>query len=147
MSNDVSFHIGTFADGDQPPYPGIVVAGRVYDTRTVLPHTSTAAMLRDWEPVLRSLQDFANTVTGDGRPVEELRVLAPVQQPGQIFAAGANYREHIIQITVAHRIGTPARPRQNCVSRQPGRPTSGPPMATLMSGSACRQPSVVPMTT
>lgn len=107
MSDDVSFHVGTFADGDEAPYPGIVVAGRTYDTRTVLPHASTSALLRDWESVLPSLQDLANTVTGDGRPVEELRVLAPVQQPGQIFAAGANYREHIIQITLAHRIGTP----------------------------------------
>jgi 2-keto-4-pentenoate hydratase/2-oxohepta-3-ene-1,7-dioic acid hydratase in catechol pathway len=31
--------------------------------------------------------------------------LVPVQPPGQIFGAGANYREHVIQITVAHRLG------------------------------------------
>lgn len=104
----VRFDVGTFADAEQTPFPGIVVDGLVYDTRTVLPHASTvAALLGEWDSSVDELQQLADSVTGDGRAVGELRVLAPVQPPGQIFAAGANYREHIIQITVAHRIGTP----------------------------------------
>jgi 2,4-diketo-3-deoxy-L-fuconate hydrolase len=100
------FSVGTFADGEAPPFPGIVVDGRVHDARAVLPAaTSTSALLADWDASLEALQSFAAAPGAEGIPVGDLRVLAPVQPPGQIFAAGANYREHVIQITVAHRIG------------------------------------------
>ncbi|MEU1268262.1 fumarylacetoacetate hydrolase family protein [Streptomyces sp. NPDC005799] len=100
------FSVGTFADGTAVPFPGIVVDDRVYDTRAVLPAAATtAALLADWDTALDALQTLADSVSGDGRPVGELRVMAPVQPPGQIFGAGANYREHVIQITVAHRLG------------------------------------------
>lgn len=101
------FSLGTFADGQSGPFPGIVVNDRVYDTRTVLPAaTTTSDLLADWDASLEALQSLADAPEGDGRPVGELTVLAPVQPPGQIFGAGANYREHVIQITVAHRLGT-----------------------------------------
>jgi 2,4-didehydro-3-deoxy-L-rhamnonate hydrolase len=100
------FSLGTFADGQSGPFPGIVVNDRVYDTRTVLPAaTTTSLLLADWDASLDALQSLADAPEGDGRPVGELTVLAPVQPPGQIFGAGANYREHVIQITVAHRLG------------------------------------------
>ena len=100
------FSLGTFADGQSGPFPGIVVNDRVYDTRTVLPAaTTTSLLLADWDASLDALQSLADAPGGDGRPVGELTVLAPVQPPGQIFGAGANYREHVIQITVAHRLG------------------------------------------
>ncbi|CAM5610497.1 fumarylacetoacetate hydrolase family protein [Streptomyces aurantiogriseus] len=100
------FSLGTFADGQSGPFPGIVVDDRVYDTRTVLPEaTTTSDLLADWDTSLEVLQSLADAPEGDGRPVGELTVLAPVQPPGQIFGAGANYREHVIQITVAHRLG------------------------------------------
>lgn len=100
------FSVGTFADQQEHPYPGIVVDGRVYDTRTAMPNAATTmALLADWDASMEALQALAEAAAGDGRPVGELRVLAPVQPPGQIFGAGANYREHVIQITVAHRLG------------------------------------------
>ncbi|MFI6309559.1 fumarylacetoacetate hydrolase family protein [Nocardia fusca] len=106
--SETRFALGTFSEEGQSPFPGIVVDGRVYDTRTTLPHAVTvSALLDDWDTSLERLQHLADRVAGDGRPVGEFHVSAPVQPPGQIFAAGANYREHIIQITVAHRIGTP----------------------------------------
>lgn len=101
-----SFALGTFSDGPSKPFPGIVVAGRVYDTRAAVPAAaSTSQLLADWETTLEKLQSLADAPVGEGRPVGELTVLAPVQPPGQILAAGANYREHVIEITVAHRLG------------------------------------------
>ncbi|WP_326777011.1 MULTISPECIES: fumarylacetoacetate hydrolase family protein [unclassified Streptomyces] len=101
-----SFALGTFSAGPSQPFPGIVVAGRVYDTRAaVSTAVSTSQLLADWETCLEKLQSLADAPVGEGRPVGELTVLAPVQPPGQILAAGANYREHVIEITVAHRLG------------------------------------------
>jgi 2,4-didehydro-3-deoxy-L-rhamnonate hydrolase len=97
------FALGTF-DAGAGPFPGLVVDDAVADTRHVLPHATTAALLRDWDAVLPVLAATAGTGT-DRRPVSSLRVLPPVVPPGQLFAAGANYREHIVQMAVAHRLG------------------------------------------
>lgn len=99
------FALGTFARAEGP-FPGVVVDATVYDTRTVLPgHLSTAALLADWDAVLPRLAALAAAPTDPGVPVDELRVLPPVTPPGQIYGAGANYREHVIQMAVAHGLG------------------------------------------
>jgi 2-keto-4-pentenoate hydratase/2-oxohepta-3-ene-1,7-dioic acid hydratase in catechol pathway len=97
------FVLGTF-DAGEGPYPGLVVDEVVIDTRTVLPHASTAALLQDWDAVLPVLAAAAQA-PAPGRPVSVLRVLPPVTPPGQIFGAGANYREHVVQMAVAHGLG------------------------------------------
>ncbi|MGP4051787.1 fumarylacetoacetate hydrolase family protein [Streptomyces sp. 2A115] len=100
------FSLGTFAEASGSPFPGIVLDDKVYGTRAVLPEAATTRdLLADWEAALDALQGLADAPVGPGLPLGDLRVLAPVQLPGQIIAAGANYREHVIQITVAHRLG------------------------------------------
>lgn len=101
-----AFALGTFAEQDGRPFPGIVVDGKVHDTRTALPKArDTGEILADWDASLDALQSLADSAPADGTPVTDLRVLPPVQGAGQLYAAGANYREHVIQITVAHRLG------------------------------------------
>ena len=48
------------------------------------------------------------TTAGDWQPLDGLRVHAPVE-PRQIFQSGANYRQHVIDLEVAHR--SPDDPR------------------------------------
>jgi 2,4-diketo-3-deoxy-L-fuconate hydrolase len=98
------FVLGTF-DAGAGPYPGLVVGDVVYDTRDVLPHATTAALLQDWDNVLPLLAATAAAPQGEGRPASTVQVLPPVTPPGQIFAAGANYREHVVQMAVAHKLG------------------------------------------
>lgn len=98
------FTLGTFDDGTGP-FPGLVVDETVYDARQVVPHPSVAALLADWEAALPALTTAAAAPAGDGVPVSSLRVLPPVTPPGQLFAAGANYRQHVIQMAVAHKLG------------------------------------------
>lgn len=98
------FVLGTF-DAGAGPYPGLVVGEVVFDTREVLPHATTAALLQDWADVLPILATTAALPRGEGRPASAVHVLPPVTPPGQIFAAGANYREHVVQMTVAHKLG------------------------------------------
>src|SRR3954451_15032003 len=97
------FVLGTF-DAGEGPYPGLVVDEVVIDTRTVLPHASTATLLQDWDAALPVLAAAADA-PAPGRPVSAVRVLPPVTPPGQIFGAGANYREHVVQMAVAHGLG------------------------------------------
>src|SRR4051794_39962302 len=98
------FAVGTF-DAGAGAFPGLVIDDVVFDTRDVLPHATTAALLGYWDAALPVLAAAADAPAGEGRPVSALRVLPPVIPPGQIFGAGANYREHVVQMAVAHRLG------------------------------------------
>ena len=65
------------------------------------PRTVTA-VLEHWDEYLPRLRDLAGDGGQDWRPLDGLRVHAPVQ-PRQVFQSGANYRRHVIDLEVAHR--------------------------------------------
>src|SRR4051794_13850921 len=97
--------LGTFERAGGP-FPGLVFDDTVVDLRAVLPGIYRIGdLFAGWDEHLDVLEAIDPT-TVPTRPLGELRVLPPVQPIGTIIAAGANYREHILQISVAHRLGT-----------------------------------------
>ncbi len=100
----VRFTLGTFSDGGTAPFPGLVVEDRVLDLERALPWhpASTLALLDDWDEALPALRGLAQDGHREWRPLEGLRVHAPVQ-PRQVVQSGANYRQHVIDLVVAHR--------------------------------------------
>lgn len=77
---------------------GIVVGDRVVDAG--IDGTMTD-LIRDWErlrPVLA-----ARAAADAGAPLASVRLEAPVQRPGKIFAIGLNYADHIAE----SKLGTP----------------------------------------
>lgn len=105
------FALGTFADGDGAPFPGLVAAELVLDLRGV-PELGNPATTRDllehWDEALAVLYRLADEGTRDWRPLDGLRVLPPVE-PRQMLQSGANYRQHVIDLALAHR--SPDDPR------------------------------------
>ncbi|MFF4121001.1 fumarylacetoacetate hydrolase family protein [Streptomyces sp. NPDC001714] len=104
------FALGTFSTPKGPLFPGLVAADRVLDLSGVLDGApaDVRAVLDRWEefrPVLHALADAPGP---DRHPLDSLRVHAPVE-PRQIFQSGANYRQHVIDLEVAHR--SPDDPR------------------------------------
>lgn len=98
------FAVGTFALGDGPAHPGLVVGPDVVDLRTVPSLgrvTDVRELLERWDAVFPLLGEAVESGTGERRPVSELRVLPPVM-PRQILQSGANYRTHVIDLAVAH---------------------------------------------
>lgn len=81
------------------PRAVVIVGDCAYDAATLtgMPaHATMQGILEDWEQVdtlLDGLPDDASI--GNGVPVEGLDWMAPVPCPGEIWAAGANYSEHI----------------------------------------------------
>lgn len=105
-----SFAIGTFKTEAIGTFPGFVVGERVYDLRKAIPGIRvTGDLFAQWDISL----DAIAAVVGDapalaaleGVALAEVCTLPPVQPVGPILAAGANYREHILQMSVAHRLG------------------------------------------
>ncbi|MGH7905443.1 MAG: fumarylacetoacetate hydrolase family protein [Candidatus Binataceae bacterium] len=121
MANDVQFSLGTFA-GKGAPYAAIVLGDMAVDLNHALrritpgaPQATIRSMLEDWDASFPLLRDVANRAASDGlespgwsgaaAKIDSLRILPPVQPPGTIFQSGANYRKHVIQLSVAHRYG------------------------------------------
>lgn len=102
-----TFGIGTYFDGSDT-FPGVVVDERVADLRRVLPAIRRSAdLFAEWDANLDAI-DALLAEKSDRlvwRSVRNLRTLPPVQPVGSILAAGANYREHILQMSVAHKLG------------------------------------------
>ncbi|MDI5980798.1 fumarylacetoacetate hydrolase family protein [Amycolatopsis magusensis] len=96
------FALGTFsAAGD--PFPGLVVGDRVADLSQALDWrpATTLAVLDRWAGALPELRRIAEGTQGWAE-LESLRVHAPIM-PRQVFQSGANYRQHVIDLAVAHR--------------------------------------------
>ncbi|MBW9110380.1 fumarylacetoacetate hydrolase family protein [Microbacterium ureisolvens] len=100
--------------------PAVIRDELVYDIRTALPAVArTADLFGDWDRNLDLLADHLDRGAAPAGGIETLladrrgRMLPPVQPVGPVIAAGANYREHIIQMSVAHGLGSDgASPQQ-----------------------------------
>ncbi|MER5740568.1 fumarylacetoacetate hydrolase family protein [Streptomyces sp. NPDC002262] len=108
------FALGTLAAGDGPAFPALVDGReRVLDLRTALdePALTMRDLLERWPAVLPRLHALAADPGAVRRPLADFRVLAPVE-PRQVFQSGANYRQHVIDLHVAHRAPGDERPEE-----------------------------------
>jgi 2,4-didehydro-3-deoxy-L-rhamnonate hydrolase len=101
MTAPTRFALGTFAASDGRSFPGLVLGERVSDLR---PHLGDAVTLRalvdDWTaslPVLQALADRLAREAGN-HALDALRPLPPLDRWGQVFCAGANFRQHVLEL-------------------------------------------------
>src|SRR5690242_15790168 len=99
MSASTRFALGTFAASDSRPFAGLVVGDRVWELG---PHLGAAVTLRAlverWDRSFPELQALAERIDGEdgAHAIDDLRPLPPVAPAGQIFCAGANFRQHVL---------------------------------------------------
>ena len=106
-----NFKLGTFSREGAAPFAGLVQGDQVYPLSDLQPllngtnHTLSGAdsllnLMQDWEGNFAALE-FAVAQPGFSQvvatPLAALQVEVPLR-PSQIFCAGANYREHVIEI-------------------------------------------------
>jgi 2,4-didehydro-3-deoxy-L-rhamnonate hydrolase len=95
------FALGTFELPSRAVFPGLVVDDKVVD---LAPHLGSGVSIRrlveDWDGSFERLQLLADTLgsTEAGADLSALRPLPPILPPGQIFQAGANYRQHVLDL-------------------------------------------------
>jgi 2-keto-4-pentenoate hydratase/2-oxohepta-3-ene-1,7-dioic acid hydratase in catechol pathway len=127
-----SYRLATYARGHEGPRAGIVVDEALLDVGAVLardvaksPGTSPIQVLQvleKWQqlhPLLQqAARDRRSGKTGtDATPVRDVRFLAPILYPGAIFCAGANYRDHVAEMSKA--LNLPAEPDPHEVGLKP----------------------------
>jgi 2,4-didehydro-3-deoxy-L-rhamnonate hydrolase len=107
------FSLGTFSRGDGAPFAGVVLDERVIPVETLqsicermgTPLSATAStleLLAAWEQNFAALSAGVEALPDEvsSLALNELRVHAPILYPRQIFCAGANYRQHVIDLVV-----------------------------------------------
>jgi 2-keto-4-pentenoate hydratase/2-oxohepta-3-ene-1,7-dioic acid hydratase in catechol pathway len=118
-----SYRLATYAGPDGVPHAGIVVDQQIVDLEqapgAVLPGISRAGLrsvfsiLQHWQQLAPKLRLFARqTRTGVAeafaRPLTSVTLLPPVMYPGTVFCAGANYKDHVEEMSRA--LNLPAEP-------------------------------------
>lgn len=99
------FALATLSVPEGPAFPALLTPdAQVLDLRIALGDAQVTAvgLLENWEATLPRLRALAEEDRTDRRPLSEHRVHAPVE-PRQVFQSGANYRQHVIDLHVAHR--------------------------------------------
>ena len=84
------------------PRTGVVLGDQVFDAAQITgdaAHATMLGLLDDWSGVDATFAALADAVPGAERvPLAEVELMAPIAQPGEIWAAGANYSEHIAEM-------------------------------------------------
>jgi 2-keto-4-pentenoate hydratase/2-oxohepta-3-ene-1,7-dioic acid hydratase in catechol pathway len=99
------------------PKAGVLVGERVIPAATLLANadgidsSSVLGLLQKWDLVHPRLHAAAHNVqAGDGFPLSEVRLLAPILYPGAFFCAGANYWDHLEEMAEAAKAVTGKAP-------------------------------------
>lgn len=95
------FALGTFSIPGGPRFAGLAAGDRVVAVSNLGFESgkSVLGLLEDWPQSFPRLRD-AGARAGDGIPLAQLEIHAPLE-PRQIFCAGANYRQHVIDLAMA----------------------------------------------
>src|SRR5258708_19750717 len=116
------FSLGTFSVAGCPPFAGVVIGDRVIAVTALQPlceelgrplstPETVFGLLQAWDlnfPVLQaSVADLelAGAQAVESLGLDAVKIHAPVLYPRQIFCAGANYRQHVIDLAVAQGHG------------------------------------------
>lgn len=110
------FALATLSEPGGARFPALVTAdAQVLDLRVAFgdPRLTVRGLLDSWDTAAPRLAALA-APADDGpelRPLAGFRVHAPVE-PRQVFQSGANYRQHVIDLHVAHRAPGDDRPEE-----------------------------------
>lgn len=98
----VPFALGTFATGEGRTFGGLVLGENVFEFERRL-EGSVRDLLGEWQRNLPRLQALADTLAGAApeHEIGSLLPLPPVYPPCQLLQAGANYRQHLVELTSA----------------------------------------------
>lgn len=118
----MTFALGTFSSGQGPRFVGLAVDDRIVNLADLARRqpqcgldlnktTSVLALLSEWDTDFPALEQLAATVGRIGEvqlprhALSELNVHPPVDLPRQIFCTGANYRKHVVDMTMDMGVG------------------------------------------
>jgi 2-keto-4-pentenoate hydratase/2-oxohepta-3-ene-1,7-dioic acid hydratase in catechol pathway len=108
----VEYRLLTYRSGSARPQAGVLVGERVYPAHTLLARadgvdtSSVLGLLQAWSIVRDALRTaVARDLPGEGLPLADLTLEAPILYPGTVLATGGNYADHLDEM--AKKYGRP----------------------------------------
>ena len=99
------YRLVSYVGPDGEPVPGVMIGKDIYAPDQLLGSTklrekSVLGILRQWDE-LHPVLDAATTSPdlAGGKPASGVKLLAPILYPGALFCAGANYWDHLEEMT------------------------------------------------
>ncbi len=110
------YALGTFSAGRAPRFAALVMDGRAASLIELArkmpgfdaaPFASVLTLLDEWENRRPLLDAIAERPPADvaWHRLEDLQTHSPVDLPRQVFCTGANYRKHVVDLTVDSGVG------------------------------------------
>jgi 2-keto-4-pentenoate hydratase/2-oxohepta-3-ene-1,7-dioic acid hydratase in catechol pathway len=96
----MSYRLLTYAAGKEAR-AGVLIGDAVYDVAAATRKrdwSSVMALLADWPAAKMKLTQLSKKPGKSGGPLKKTRLLAPVLYPGNIYCAGANYKDHVAEM-------------------------------------------------
>jgi len=146
---DQSYRLATYADADGAPRAGMIVDGWMIDVSGALATTSAKSLapsttsvlgvLERWSDIHPRLQQIARGArngefTSSISILSAAQLMAPILYPGTIFCAGANYRDHVAEMSKA--LNLPPEPDPHELGLKPWHFIKA--SAACVRGTGCR---------
>src|SRR5881392_470454 len=96
----MSYRLLSYVSKGQPR-AGLLVNDAVYDLAAATRNaawSSVLAVLNDWPKAKVALAKAAKATRAKGLPLAKTKLLAPILYPGNIYCAGANYKDHVAEM-------------------------------------------------
>ena len=110
------YRLLTYSDRAGSPVAGILAGDRIHPAATILSgvaglqnQSSVFELLQRWDRVHAILRETASSLSG-GTPLADVKLHAPILQPGELFCAGANYWDHLNEMADIAERTTGKRP-------------------------------------
>jgi 2-keto-4-pentenoate hydratase/2-oxohepta-3-ene-1,7-dioic acid hydratase in catechol pathway len=88
---------------DRGPRAGVIVNGALFDAADLSrkpAYATVQGILDDWVAADTALTQAAGKASaGNGRKLVDVKLRAPLPLPGDIYCAGANYKDHVAEMT------------------------------------------------
>ena len=95
------FRLLTFRENQGNNRPGVLVDELVYDIGDEF--GSVLEILNSWEKTEQQLTEIAQRLAqnpnASGAPINEVVLAAPILHPGTLYCAGANYADHVLEMS------------------------------------------------
>jgi 2-keto-4-pentenoate hydratase/2-oxohepta-3-ene-1,7-dioic acid hydratase in catechol pathway len=111
------YRLLTYATSAGSPQAGILVDDRIHAAAPLLGSSglkdaaSVHTILHHWDRAHSALRDAAASLDcGDGLPLDDVTLRAPLQAPGELVCAGANYWDHLREMADIAERTTGKRP-------------------------------------
>lgn len=114
-----SYKLATYQSPDGPR-AGLIVDDKLFDAAKLTgqpAYATVLAILENWKSAQAMLKKAAaNIGKAKGRPLKDVKLLAPVLWPPAIYCAGANYADHAAEMSA--RRGKPPEPDPHTLGLQ-----------------------------